>query len=212
MTNTNWKELVQKIRPFVFRLETPNGHGTAFFLTHTGNGSVGIATAYHVIDEAYQWDGPFRLRHHDTGDCNLYMPADRDVKVFPEHDLAFIEIDPRGFKLPGGPLGLGGSSSPLAAGVEIGWCGFPSVASNELCFFHGHISARLEGEKSYLVDGVAINGVSGGPAFVRSGSSYDVDVYGVVTAYLPNRSTGTTLPGVCWVQDVSSYKTDYIPF
>lgn len=97
-------------------------------------------------------------------------------------------------------------------GIQIGWCGFPAVAPNDLCFFAGHISAHLKDRRSYLVDGVAINGVSGGPAFVRSNSSYPVDVCGVVTAYIPNRATGETLPGVCWVQDVSSYEDKWIPF
>jgi hypothetical protein len=53
----------------------------------------------------------------------------------------------------------------------------------------------------YLVDGVAINGVSGGPAFyIKDGR--EIRVMGVVSAYAPNRATGETLPGLSVVRSV----------
>ena len=75
------------------------------------------------------------------------------------------------------------------------------MAPNDLCFFTGHVSSWLANEESYLIDGVAINGVSGGPAF-----SNDPEFCGVVTAYIPNRATGESLPGVCLVRDVAPYE------
>jgi len=51
---------------------------------------------------------------------------------------------------------------------------------------------------------VAINGVSGGPAFTCSGTS--VEVVGVVSAYIANRATGETLPGLAVVQDVYQFQ------
>jgi len=50
-----------------------------------------------------------------------------------------------------------------------------------------------------LVDGVAINGVSGGPALSTMGGLF---LMGVVSAYIPNRATGETLPGLGMVRDV----------
>jgi hypothetical protein len=56
-----------------------------------------------------------------------------------------------------------------------------------------------------LVDGVAINGVSGGPAFLP----VDKDQFilgGMVSAYIPNRATGESLPGVCVVRSIGPYQ------
>ena len=43
----------------------------------------------------------------------------------------------------------------------------------------------LDSKRTYLVDGVAINGVSGGPTFALMGQ--DMDIIGVVSAYILNR-------------------------
>ena len=80
----------------------------------------------------------------------------------------------------------------LPRGTAIGWLGYPGLVFPELCFFHGVVSGHLETPPVYLIDGVAINGVSGGPAFDPSGL-----VVGLVSAYLPNRlHPDTTLPGL----------------
>lgn len=65
----------------------------------------------------------------------------------------------------------------------------------------GRISAWVGAESAYLVDGVAINGVSGGPAFIIDGAT----VIGVVSAYIPNRATGEPLPGLAVVRDVAEF-------
>lgn len=49
----------------------------------------------------------------------------------------------------------------LKIAVPVGWLGFPAIDPNTLCFFSGSISARQHSQ--YLIDGVAIHGVSGGP-------------------------------------------------
>jgi hypothetical protein len=89
-------------------------------------------------------------------------------------------------------------------GVELGWVGFPAVSPRSLCFFSGRVSARMRNDKTYLVDGVAINGVSGGPAFSCSGNA--VELVGVVSAYIANRATGEILPGLAVVQDVHQFQ------
>ena len=56
------------------------------------------------------------------------------------------------------------------------------------------------------MDGVAINGVSGGPAFHVTGvEEMPVLIMGVVSAYVPNRATGETLPGLSVVRDVAQF-------
>jgi hypothetical protein len=53
------------------------------------------------------------------------------------------------------------------------------------------------------LDGVAINGVSGGPVFDISKS--ELRIIGTVAAYIANRATGETLPGLAVAQDVSHF-------
>ena len=61
-----------------------------------------------------------------------------------------------------------------------------------LCFFHVYISGYLNDPPTYLVDGVALNGISGGPALDNS-----AHVIGLVSAHIPNRvDQDTTSPGV----------------
>jgi len=54
------------------------------------------------------------------------------------------------------------------------------------------------------VDGVAIHGVSGGPAFTCIGDKLSL-VCGVVTAYWPNITAQGALPGVCRIVDPKPY-------
>ena len=69
------------------------------------------------------------------------------------------------------------------------------------CFFSGRVSAHLDSKDGYFVDGVAINGVSGGPAF-----HYEPDgslvLTGLLSAYMPNKAPGVPLPGLAVVKHV----------
>ncbi|GAG35158.1 unnamed protein product, partial [marine sediment metagenome] len=112
----------------------------------------------------------------------------RDLPIETEKDLKLID-----------------EKKTVKQGTEAGWCGFPAIAPNELCFFAGHISCFLKKEESYLIDGVAINGVSGGPAFYIAIPGEKLKVCGVISAYLANRATGETLPGVSVVRSVKQY-------
>jgi len=61
----------------------------------------------------------------------------------------------------------------------------------------------VEAEGFYFVDGVAINGVSGGPTFQINREDNKVRIIGLVSAYVPNRAAGAQLPGLCVVRDIS---------
>jgi hypothetical protein len=85
-----------------------------------------------------------------------------------------------------------GSESQMPRGTEIGLVGFPGIIGGEFCFFKGTISGYLSSPLTYLVDAVAINGVSGGPAFDNH-----AQIVGLVSSYIPNRvDEYTTLPGL----------------
>jgi len=94
----------------------------------------------------------------------------------------------------------------VRVGVKIGWLGFPAIPTASLCFFEGIVSAHVVSQNVYLVDGVAINGVSGGPAFhLFHLESTPVFVMGVVSAYVPNRATGEVLPGLSVVRPIQQF-------
>ena len=58
------------------------------------------------------------------------------------------------------------------------------------------------------MDGVAINGVSGGPAFVQDDKENAILV-GLVTEYRPNYATGAPLPGVSLVRSINPLVKHY---
>jgi hypothetical protein len=205
----NWNTIVEKVAPYVVKIETPRGHGTGFLCLYNQNKSfLGIATASHVVSYADEWQQPIRIHHFPSGKTIFMKEDDRTIFSDPETDSAVILFPPGELGLPQELIPLLPSSASLDIGTEIGWLGYPSLAANTLCFFSGNVSARSD--HSYLIDGVAINGVSGGPV-IYSNDTEGVQFVGTVSAYMSNRATGDVLPGLAIAQDVSHFH-DMISF
>lgn len=201
-----WHEAIEIIEPHVFRITTPSGSGTGFYVSRSTTTALRVvATAAHVVSHAHYWEQPIRLHHHGTGKTILLRPSDRAITIDEATDTAGIMFSEEGVSLPDNTLSLMRKDYYLRAGVELGWLGFPAVSRLNLCFFAGRVSAYIGEESSYLVDGVAINGVSGGPVFRKAVNT--AQFVGVVSAYIPNRATGEALPGVALVRDVNRYHT-----
>lgn len=198
-----WDEVVARVTPYVVKIETPAGHGTGFLCLYNDNKSFfGVATALHVVSYASEWRQPIRLHHYPSSTTMFIKASERIIFVDRDTDSAVILAHPGKLNLPDDSLALLPSSSSLAIGSEAGWLGFPGLAPSTLCFFQGSISARQE--HAYLIDGVAINGVSGGPVFFWTRAA-GVQIIGTVSAYFPNRATGDTLPGLAIARDVSHF-------
>jgi hypothetical protein len=203
MADQNWYKAVEMISPHVVRILTPRGSGTGFLFHRSASGNlIGIATAAHVVEDSHAWEEPMRIYHAETNTSILVREAERAVFLDTKRDTAAIIFGPgKRLQLPLDPFHLAPEGKHLKQGNEIAWLGFPAVARDNLCFFNGHISASVLG--GYLVDGVAINGVSGGPAFHLVA---DIPIlFGVLAAYMPNRATGEALPGLAVIQDVSHF-------
>lgn len=202
----NWNAIVDKVAPYVVKIETPGGHGTGFLCLYNQDKSfLGIATARHVIAEADEWQQPLRIRHFPTQTTQFFKESDRTILSDADTDSAVILISSGGdLKLPEDTIPLFPTSIPLPIGTEVGWLGFPAIAAHTLCFFSGSISARQEWRHAYLIDGVAINGVSGGPVLYLTETS-GVNIVGTVSAYVGNKITGATLPGLAIARDVSHF-------
>lgn len=201
----NWNQIVQHVTPHIVKIETPSGHGTGFLYLHNQDRTwCGIATACHVVDYADEWSQPIRLRHHSSNSPILLKEDSRVVFKDYATDSAVILFFKNDFPLPENPIPLLPAQTHLSIGHSVGWLGFPSVAPSDLCFFSGGISARQEARNSYLIDGVAINGVSGGPVLYADETN-GVQIVGIVSAYQANRATGEALPGLLISQDVSHF-------
>ncbi len=204
MDYLDWDEAVELVEPHVVRIMTPEASGTGFLVSLSENGGIcGIATAAHVVAHAHYWEQPIRIEHKASGKTLLIRSTDRAIFPDDSKDTAGIVFEKKDLALPDKPLDLSPEGKFLKVGLEIGWLGFPAVSSGSMCFFSGRVSAYRENQLEYLVDGVAINGVSGGPAFWNGGSN--VTLMGVLSAYIANRATGETLPGLAVVTSVEQF-------
>lgn len=201
----HWNTIVEKVAPYVVKVETPSGHGTGFLCLYNDDASFcGIATARHVVSYADEWQQPLRLTHHQSSSNVFLKESDRVIWHDYDTDSAVILIQTGQLQLPQALIPLLPISTPLLIGAEVGWLGFPAVAPYSLCFFSGNISARQEWRHAYLIDGVAINGVSGGPVMFST-EAEGVQIVGSVSAYVSNRAQGEALPGLAIARDVSYF-------
>jgi hypothetical protein len=201
----NWSECQNKVLPFVFLIETPDGSGSGVFYAYNRDKSmIAIATAAHVIEHAEDWKLPIKLRQHTTGKSRFLKDSERVVFLDRRRDSASIIIANDGFDLPETPLSMMAADKYMPIGSEVGWLGYPGIAQPHLCFFTGPISSFIQGEDSYLIDGVAINGVSGGPVFACLQED-NPKLLGTVSAYMLNRVRGEALPGLLRSQDLTSF-------
>ncbi len=206
-TELPWQTCVAAVEPYVVRLSTPGGWGTGFLLGYSKDSNlVGFATAAHVVQHAHMWEDPIRIDHISIGETRLLRAPDRAISLDSDHDTAVIITMNTSPNLPKVRLALAPQGKHLTVGNEIGWLGFPAIPAASLCFFSGRVSAWVPAMDAYLVDGNAINGVSGGPAFAVVEN--DIHLIGVVSAYVPNRATGETLPGLAIVRSVEPLQTE----
>lgn len=202
----NWDQIVEGVMPYIVKIETPEGHGTGFLCLYNKNKSMcGIATAMHVVSHANEWQQPIRIRHNKSKATTLLKEDDRIIVEDWKTDSAVILLSPKGIDWPEEVPPLLPTGNPISIGTEVGWLGFPAIESWTLCFFSGNISAWRNDRKAYLIDGVAINGVSGGPVIYPNEVVKDSQIVGIISAYRANRVTGETLPGLSIAQDVSHF-------
>lgn len=200
----DWSQTINDVREHVVRISTPHGSGTGFYVSTTQDGALrAIATASHVIAQAHYWELPIRIEKILTRESLLLRHQERSIFLNESNDTAAIVYSGNDINFPTDPLPLAPENRFLNTGYEIGWLGYPGVAPHEMCFFSGRISSARHNPPQYLVDGVAINGVSGGPAFWNG--TNQTTIIGVLSAYIPNLATGVTLPGLSVVQNVNQF-------
>ena len=199
-----WHEGITEIQPHLVHISPPRGSGTGWLVSVSATTDLcAIATAAHVVDYAHYWETPIRIYHPASGKSVVFRAEERAIHLETSIVSAAIVIHRGDLPFPDRTLKLIESGFYIKPGVEIGWLGFPAVHSSNACFFSGRVSYYNEQQKQYLVDGVAINGVSGGPTFRLLPDK--TELIGIVSAYIANRATGETLPGVAVIQDASQF-------
>ena len=202
----HWSDVVNSTLPCIVKIETPTGHGTGFLCFHNEAKSMyAIATAGHVINHADKWMEPIRIYNQDGSKSLLLNANARHVTMGELSDSAIILFSKAQdlFKHTS-PLPLLDKEYVLKVGTQVGWIGFTTLEPDTPCFFSGMISARQDHKNAYLIDGVAINGVSGGPV-LHIDEKEDIKVVGTVSAYRMNRTSGETLPGLLIAQDLTLF-------
>jgi len=200
----HWSDAVNSSLPCIVKIDTPTGHGTGFLcFSNPKKSMIAIATAGHVIHHADKWMEPIRIYTHDGSKSLLLKANERHITMGNLSDSAIILFskDQKMFEQTP-PLSLLDQEYVLRVGTQVGWIGFPTLEPDTPCFFSGMISARKE--DAYLIDGVAINGVSGGPVLYVDDED-ETRVVGTVSAYRMNKTTGDTLPGLLIAQDLSLF-------
>jgi S1-C subfamily serine protease len=201
-----WYQLIDVIVPSIVKIETPSGYGTGFLCARNEIGMTAIATAHHVVADADKWQQPIRIHNMTKGETIILQESDRVIIPDPRTDSAAIIIVKHAtaaqLQLPEAPIDLITVGRHMRVGVEVAWLGYPAIDPDTLCFFAGKISAWNKSKAAYLIDGVAINGVSGGPVLRRSDES--VAIIGSISAYrrLPSGIT----PGLSVAQDVAHFQ------
>ena len=204
------RQAVQDLSPIIVHIETRDSQGTGFVVATDNSWSrVGIATAYHVIEKANRNAGSITIRTHSGGEITVNT-QDEDVEVRHDYDSDSALIVTKftsDLSLPKriAPLFKSEESMRQAVlpGHPVGWIGYPGLLLRTQCFFSGNISAYYEPSRLHYIDGVAINGVSGGPVFGRFPPDDKLIVLGVISAYQPNISGGHTLPGLSVAMSVA---------
>lgn len=199
-----WQQCVDIVKPHVVRLTTPDCYGTGF-MAYRRNRWVVVATARHVVDHAHDWGLPIKIHWNSLSPVTVTV-EDRVLLVHPEHDsavLAWVLDESLARLLPREPLPLLGDKSFVRTGVRLGWLGYPHLVERgtRCCFFSGSVSDFID--HRYFVDGVAIHGVSGGPAFCPDKDG-NVTIIGSISGYQPNRQDGESLPGLLVADDLSA--------
>ncbi len=187
----DWNKHVKTLTPYIVRITTPDLSGTGFVVDQYDDRFI-LATAAHVVRNARTWGQMITLQHYSSGQLLQVPTKTRKIGLHNSLDSAWLETSAHfeGRPVPEKAIELVPLGEQVPTGTPVGWLGFPWLVQNvDPCFFSGHVSACVEGR--YFIDGVAIKGVSGGPAFCEFRDR--IAVLGSVAAY---HSGGESLPGL----------------
>ena len=214
LQETSWDSHYKLISPFVVKITTDKGSGTGL-ITAESDAHIHIITALHVVKDCLFYGICFY-------DEKFFVCPTQDAKIIapnPSIDCAVFSIPKK--IIPPNNASTGILPFPILAihdkidiGTAVGWIGYPGIFASLTAkpgFFSGSISG-ISTNNSYLIDGTAINGVSGGPVISiikRPDNTIGPVIIGIITSYLPNIASTPgqgqiALPGVAIALNFSS--------
>jgi len=213
-------EAFDVIFPRLVEIETHQCKGTGFHIStltrEDGTQHSAIATANHVVKDLINCKRPIYITLAATRK-KILIPFEKIGKSFNEKsDLALLVIDNEYLFFDLAPIKLMPSNQFPKIGYQVAWCGYPWIVPGKVCFFSGYISSYLNQKGDYIIDGTAINGVSGGPAFVimevikGEDKKEELLVVGIITEYWANRVNGETLPGLSLARNIQPVVDKFI--
>ncbi len=110
-----WDPIVERVKPYIVKIETPAGSGTGFLCLYNDDKTwCGIATAEHVVQYADDWQQPIKMIHHKSPDAMFLKEPERVVFRDWRTDSAIIFFPkPEASQLPPGLIPLRPLDKPL---------------------------------------------------------------------------------------------------
>lgn len=97
----NWDDVVQKVTPYLVKIETPDGSGSGFLLSYNENHSwCGVATALHVVSTADTWQQPMKIHNYNFSKTAFLPVANRVIFTDYLSDSAVIFFESSQLQLP----------------------------------------------------------------------------------------------------------------
>lgn len=206
MAKVEWYNAVDLMKRNLVKISTlGGGYGSGIIIPRPQKapGNLCVLTALHVIEKAHITGATIVIERADKK-LSITLPSlARSVFVAENRDQAIICFN--------GPLDFESlheltflsKNIHYNPGVELGWLGFPviEIAKDVPCFLSGRVSAYLEDKEAYLIDGVSIHGLSGGPVFYCDNTK--VVVAGIVTNYFPNEVNNQAWPGLAMFRTIN---------
>ena len=194
-TDVEWNNATQQITRQIVRIETENSFGTGF-ITHAAYDLRGIATAFHVIKEAYENKRPIRIRYKPRSVMDVGPGTGNECLIVrsdpPNTDIVLL-IVLKADSIQKPVVSLLPPSDRIIECAEVSWFGFPQFAPHTPCYFSGRISRIDLDNKRYLIDGAIVQGVSGSPVFcILNGKPV---IIGSISSFLYIKQNMTPLPG-----------------
>ncbi len=95
------QDIIEKVKICVVKIFTPGGLGTRFFLCRSiSTELIGIATAYHVVDHANEWQEPIKIYHQESNKTVLLSHTERAILGSRDLDTASIVFNPKEIQFP----------------------------------------------------------------------------------------------------------------
>ena len=96
-----WDAVVQKVTPYLVKIETPTMSGTGFLLSYNDDRSwCGVATALHVVSNADSWQQPIKIHSHNFSKTVFLSVGQRVIFTDYATDSAVIFFESSQLELP----------------------------------------------------------------------------------------------------------------